>query len=212
MIVLGITLVLLLIFGKHFFASIPPKYYAIFNIFGKRWCARPEGLWFQIPYVESHELISKEMRRKEIIVTAKTKDLLAITGRGALKFFPDFNLLMRFDDSYKEIEVSIADEIESELGILAGTKDAKDFIHNRLAIALIINSRLRLKVMPHQRPELFGETRREIPIEERLDFYNRHQTAIEEMLEEENIDIVLGSRFLSSASKIPWFKKFAIRI
>lgn len=182
---IAVIAVLLLVAGKFCFVSVPAKYYAVFDLFGRRWRARPEGLWFSLPG-ENYKLYSRELARAEVSVKTTSRDLLSITLRGAVKFIPDFQLIMRYDEAIKELAKGLADAIENELGVLAGTKDAKDFVFHRRALSLIINCRLRFKEMPHLHPELFGEEKADIALEERLDFYARNAEKIETLLEKEN--------------------------
>lgn len=183
----GILLMGTLIVGRYFALSIPPKYYAIFSLFGKRWRARSEGLTWWLPLAEKFVIYSKELDRLEVEAIAKSKDLLGIKMKGSVEFVvdPDREMLLRYDETRKNQKGAITDSIKDELGILAGTKNAADFVKKRRAITLIINCRLRLKEMPHENPAAFGSALKEIPLSKKLDFYDKYADKIQTLLDSE---------------------------
>lgn len=185
--VAGLFLMVTMFISRHVAISIPAKQYAIFSLFGKRWRARSEGLTWWLPLAEKCVLYSKELDRLEVETVAKSKDLLGIKLKGSVEFVvdPDREMLLRYDETRKNQKGAITDSIKDELGILAGTKNAADFVKKRRAITLIINCRLRLKEMPHENPAAFGSTLKEIPLSKKLDFYDKYADKIQALLDDE---------------------------
>ena len=181
----GIFLLMGILALRYGTMSVTEKHYAIFNLFGKRWRTRKEGLTWRIPYYEKFQLYSKEVQLAEVDTTAKSKDLLGIILRGSVGFVPDPELLYKYDEVKNKLETSLVDSIKDELGVLAGTKDARDFVLQRKAITLMINCLLRLEEMPHKNPGQFGDTRTEIQLNDRLDFYLIYADKIKDLLDHE---------------------------
>jgi hypothetical protein len=184
----GILLMAALFFGRYFTLSVPAKNYAIFSLFGKRWRARSEGLTWWLSGLEKYELHSKELDRLEVETVAKSKDLLGIKLRGSVEFVvdPDREMLLKYDETKRNQKGAITDSIKDELGILAGTKNAADFVKKRRAITLIINCRLRLKEMPHENPSVFGSGTKEISLPKMLDFYDKYADKVQAVLNDED--------------------------
>jgi len=184
----GAILLVLLMVARYGFVKIEPKYVAIFNLLGWRWRKAKEGPNLKIPFMEKAVSYSAELDRLEINkIKVMSKDKLEMEISGSLKFWLDYVLLKRYDETRTKQAKSIEDAIKGEIGVLAGTKEAEAFILEREAIETIINCRLRLAIMPHRQnkyPEVKAAGGSIAP-EDRIDFYKKYLKKIQDGLRRE---------------------------
>jgi regulator of protease activity HflC (stomatin/prohibitin superfamily) len=147
-----------------------------------------------IPFLESAllesaggEEITFAIQRKEISVVVFSKPdasgaTLKINVKGVVVFRVDIKLVPVFAAVGKDALKGISDGIEKLLGIIAGKKDALEFISKRDQLDLLINCELRMKKPPHLTPKDYEpavyKTGDVILPENRLEFYERNYSAI----------------------------------
>lgn len=172
--ILGPLLIIAVVLG-YGLRKIPPMHYGRVNAFGKRGRVVEEGLRFLMPFVEEVELHSKELERIPLEVTVTSKDQLEIVLKLSVEFVLDLNLITAYEERSKERANGLAERIKTVVGEIAGVEKADDFIRRREAIVHLINCLLRLKDLPHKN----------IPIGQRLNFYETFAQDIDGYLEEE---------------------------
>lgn len=186
----GVVLFFALLIARYAFFTVLPKNFVVFNLFGWRWRKAKEGLTFIVPFIEKAQPYSAELDRLEIKVKAMSKDKLEIDISGSLKFWPDYKLLEKYDETRVKQVKALEDSIKGEIGVLAGTKEAEAFISEREAIETIINCRLRLAVMPH-RQNKYPEVKAaggSIKPENRIKFYKKYLKKVQDTLRRETCD------------------------
>ena len=186
--ILGLTGLVVFYLSKSL-KIIPKSHIGVLEVFGKRNISKVylEGLHFIAYKIEDVALYSLENNVRTFTVKVKSKDNVTINLSVAYEYIPDKNLMDVFGDNEKSLkEGALDNSIMNELGIVAGTKEALDFINQREAIVTFINCLLRLKQMPHDYPETIGIKSKPIPLGRRLEFYRKNSRAIKlELLDKE---------------------------
>jgi regulator of protease activity HflC (stomatin/prohibitin superfamily) len=184
------------VFVVGFFSSIkvvPTAYYGVVERFGKRTGRLlDEGLHFVLPFgIDQVEILSYELKTEEVPLTVTSKDGIKIDVGGTIQYRPakigeksnlrrEKQLLLTFIEiPDKTIKEGLVGTIRDELGAIAGLCEAKEFIENREALGLLINSVLRLENVPHL------ATNPPVVPGKRLDFYKDNHPAITKRLKDE---------------------------
>ncbi len=188
LIVLGATLIIVACVLRFGLQRVPPMHYAMINVFGKRWRVAREGLIFLIPGMESMDLFPISLQREDVVVLVKSRDLLGVQMRGSVEYALDPGLLVKYQETAKERAAALVNSIKTELGIIAGTKNGRDFVLQRESIVFLINCILRLRDLPHDKPLIVtGKKIDKEPVSpaKRLDFYKKNREQIKRLLDEE---------------------------
>ncbi|PIP73162.1 MAG: hypothetical protein COW88_02835 [Candidatus Lloydbacteria bacterium CG22_combo_CG10-13_8_21_14_all_47_15] len=173
------------------FVMVPKAHYGLPILFGKRWRSEvDEGFHFRIPWAEQIELYPYELNTLQIKVKVFSMDKIEIEVEGSVQYRPD-RLLLR--DKYatmseNAIQIGLIDAVESELGKIAGTKDANIFVESRQELEDIINATLRCSNPPHLNPRAYEPQyagNGDVPPDDRIAFYKKHHRQIREELERE---------------------------
>lgn len=110
-----------------------------------------EGINFVFPLIDdllSENLESKELTPEEISTKVLSLDKMEITIEGSIQYkIDDLNTFIEMTPM--AIKDGMVDAIKSELGNIAGTKNAESFIKNRLEIEMLIKTILQLERAPY---------------------------------------------------------------
>lgn len=195
------------------YVIIPKAHYGVRLILGRRiskisfpmrWIlgegVRDEGWYLKIPFLEKIEIFPYELNTISIKVKVFSKDRLEITVEGSVQYRPDKNLVEKIYAEMSEdaIKVGLVDAVESELGKIAGSKEADMFIQSREELESLINCVLRLSVPPHHDPSGYSSQGGlceggEISPEKRIEFYKVNRKKIRETLDGETKEVFLRS-------------------
>ena len=160
---------------------------------------RPFGFpYFKIPFVDQVDVFDYRLTtqvvgnksNKELQLALFSKDRLEISVEGSLQYRADPDVVDRlgrsrfFELDVKTIEDGIADAVEQELGEIAGIENADTFIQKRTALKLLINSILRLEILPHRDPNHPFKDKDGKPIE--LKFTTTSKPALDKPLDPEH--------------------------
>lgn len=155
-----------------------------------------EGWHKKWPFIEEVEIISTELDEMDINATLTTADNLGLTVKGSLQYSPDpritecirnrqgeevhVNKFIGISDAV--IRDGIKEMIEAILGTLGGQHEHEVFIKQRLALGVLVNAILILRVLPHEKHTKYckkdtcpWKNQDLIEVEKLLDFYLAHR-------------------------------------
>jgi len=175
---------------NSFFRTIPLGYAGIRTRFGKFSGKQKSGLMILCPILNKVELIALEHHFQiPVKASVQAKDGDSVNVETAIEYSVDYEFLETYfyatQNGKDQLEKMIGNSVITLIGNIASTKTLEEFYQKRKALWLALNCHARMSVMPHVNPSLIGLKIKRVSAGKILDFYDRHEKAIRELVDKE---------------------------